>query len=32
MTFNESIANQGTQTKAVLMFIETSREFAMYFD
>ena len=32
MTFYESIANQGTQTWAVRMFIETSGECAMHFD
>ena len=32
MTSYESIANQGTQTKAVWMFIETFGECAMYFD
>ena len=32
MTFYESIANQGTQTLAVRMFIETSGECAMHFD
>ena len=29
MTFYESIANQGTQTLAVRVFIETSGEYAM---
>ena len=29
MTFYESIANQGTQTLAARMFIETSGEYAM---
>ena len=29
MTFYESIANQGTQTWAVRVFIETSGEYAM---
>ena len=32
MTFCESIANQGTQTLTVQMFIETSGECAIYFD
>ena len=32
MPFYESIANQGTQTSAVRMFIETSGECAMHFD
>ena len=32
MTFYESIANQGTQTLAVRVFIETSGEYAMHFD
>ena len=32
MTFYESIVNQGTQTSAVQMLIETSGECAMYFD
>ena len=30
MSFNESIANQGTQTLAVRMFLETSGEYAMH--
>ena len=30
MNFYESIANQGTQTLAVRMFIETSGEYAEY--
>ena len=32
MTFYESIANQGMQTYAVWMFIETSGECAIHFD
>ena len=32
MTFYESIANKGTQTLAVRMFIETSGECAMHYD
>ena len=32
MTFYDSIANQGTQSQAVRMFIETSGEWAMHFD
>ena len=32
LTFDESIANQGTQTLTVRMFIETSCECAMYFN
>ena len=32
MTFHEIIGNQGMQTSAVWMFIETSGKCAMYFD